>query len=128
MAKPEGKYFKFNSEDDINPDFLETFTFDSPNQYIMTETDEFSAVCPFSGLPDMAYVKIEYFPKGGKGWEVLYSGVPERDYTYAEEIKHFCSSIESGEPPFISGENGLEAVLVIEAIRESNNKGNLAYR
>ena len=66
MAKPEGKYFKFNSEDDINSDFLETFPFDSPNQYIMTETDEFSAVCPFSGLPDMAYVKIEYFPKGGK--------------------------------------------------------------
>ena len=66
MAKPEGKKFKFNSEDDINPDFLETFPFDSPDQYIMTETDEFSAVCPFSGLPDMAYVKIEYFPEGGK--------------------------------------------------------------
>ena len=66
MAKAGGKYFKFESEKEINPDFLETFTFDSPNQYIMTETDEFSAVCPFSGLPDMAYVKIEYFPKGGK--------------------------------------------------------------
>ena len=44
MAKAEGKYFKFKSEKEINPDFLETFTFDSPNQYIMTETDEFSAV------------------------------------------------------------------------------------
>ena len=66
MAKAEGKYFEFDDEDQINPDFLETFTFDSPNQYIMTETDEFSAVCPFSGLPDMAYVIIEYFPKGGK--------------------------------------------------------------
>jgi 7-cyano-7-deazaguanine reductase len=32
----------------------------------LTETDEFSAVCPFSGLPDLAYVKIEYFPTGGK--------------------------------------------------------------
>ena len=51
---------------EINPDFLGTFTFDSPNQYIMTETDEFSAVCPFSGLPDLAYVKIEYYPEGGK--------------------------------------------------------------
>ena len=66
MAKAEGKYFKFKSEKEINPDFLETFTFDSPNQYIMTETDEFSAVCPFSGLPDLAYVKIEYYPEGGK--------------------------------------------------------------
>ena len=66
MPKPEGKYFEFDGEDQINSNFLETFPFDSPNQYIMTETDEFSAVCPFSGLPDLAYVKIEYYPKGGK--------------------------------------------------------------
>ena len=45
---------------------MEIFDFDSPKQYIKTETDEFSAVCPFSGLPDIAYVKIEYFPTGGK--------------------------------------------------------------
>ena len=66
MPKAEDKYFKFKGEEEINPDFLETFPFDSPNQYIMTETDEFSAVCPFSGLPDLAYVKIEYYPSGGK--------------------------------------------------------------
>ena len=66
MAKAQGKYFEFDDKDQIHPDFLETFPFDSPDQYIMTETDEFSAVCPFSGLPDMAYVKIEYFPEGGK--------------------------------------------------------------
>ena len=34
MAKPEGKYFEFDGEDQINPDFLETFPFESPNQYI----------------------------------------------------------------------------------------------
>ena len=66
MAKAQGKYFEFEDEDQINTDFLETFSFDSPDQYIMTETDEFSAVCPFSGLPDLAYVKIEYYPVGGK--------------------------------------------------------------
>jgi 7-cyano-7-deazaguanine reductase len=66
MAKPEGKYFEFDGEDQINPDFLETFPFDSPNQYITTETDVFSADCPFSGLPDLAYIKIEYYPSGGK--------------------------------------------------------------
>ena len=66
MTKPEGKYFEFDGEDLINPGFLETFPFDSPNQYIITETDEFSAVCPFSGLPDLAYIKIEYYPTGGK--------------------------------------------------------------
>ena len=66
MAKAEGKYFQFTDEDQINTEFLETFSFESPRQYIMTETDEFSAVCPFSGLPDISYVKIEYFPVGGK--------------------------------------------------------------
>ena len=66
MTKSDGKYFEFDGEEKINSDFLETFPFDSPDQYIMTETDEFSAVCPFSGLPDIAYVKIEYFPTGGK--------------------------------------------------------------
>ena len=59
MTKAEGKIFNFEGEDKIQPGFLETFEFDSPNQYILIETDEFSAVCPFSGLPDLAYVKIE---------------------------------------------------------------------
>lgn len=66
MAKAEGKIFDFVDESHIRPDFLETFEFDSPDQLIITETDEFSAVCPFSGLPDFAYVKIEYHPDGGK--------------------------------------------------------------
>ena len=66
MIKADGKNFKFEDESFINPNFLETFPFKSSKQYIMTETDEFSAVCPFSGLPDLAYVKIEYYPLGGK--------------------------------------------------------------
>ena len=66
MAKAEGKIFDFVDESNIRPDFLETFEFDSPDQLIITETDEFSAVCPFSGLPELAYVKIEYHPDGGK--------------------------------------------------------------
>ena len=66
MAKAEGKIFNYDDASKINVDFLETFPFESVNQYIKTETNEFSAVCPFSGLPDLAKVKIEYFPTGGK--------------------------------------------------------------
>tara|TARA_B100000965_G_C19007022_1_gene504998 strand:+ start:122 stop:508 length:387 start_codon:yes stop_codon:yes gene_type:complete len=66
MAIAGGKEFKFDSEDHINSDFLESFSFDSKDQYIVTKTREFSAVCPFSGLPDLADVIIEYFPEGGK--------------------------------------------------------------
>ena len=66
MAKAEGENFDFENTSNIDPNYLEIFDFDSPNQYIKTETNEFSAVCPFSGLPDIARVKIEYFPTGGK--------------------------------------------------------------
>lgn len=66
MAKAEGKIFNFEDESKIDPNYLETFDFNSPTQYIKTETNEFSAVCPFSGLPDLAKIKIEYFPTGGK--------------------------------------------------------------
>ena len=66
MAKADGKKFEYLDESFINPNLLDVFNFDSNQQYIKTETDEFSAVCPFSGLPDIAYVKIEYYPLGGK--------------------------------------------------------------
>jgi 7-cyano-7-deazaguanine reductase len=66
MPIAEGKTFGFDPPEKIRTDFLETFEFDSPDQYILTETNEFSAVCPFSGLPDYADLKIEYYPHGGK--------------------------------------------------------------
>ena len=66
MAKAEGKIFNYDDTSKIDADFLETFSFKSVDQYIKTETNEFSAVCPFSGLPDLAKVRVEYFPTGGK--------------------------------------------------------------
>ena len=66
MAEAEGKIFNYDDASKINADFLETFPFESVDQYIKTETNEFSAVCPFSGLPDLAKVRIEYFPIGKK--------------------------------------------------------------
>ena len=66
MAKAEGKIFNYDDASKINAKYLETFSFESVDQYIKTETNEFSAVCPFSGLPDLAKVRIEYFPTGGK--------------------------------------------------------------
>lgn len=66
MPVAEGLTFPFEGPEAIRTDLLETFDFDSPNQYIATETDEFSAVCPFSGLPDYGILKIEYYPEGGK--------------------------------------------------------------
>lgn len=63
MAKAEGKLFEFDGVEHIRSDYLETFDFESPGQYIKTETPEFSAVCPFSGLPDIGRLIIEYYPE-----------------------------------------------------------------
>ncbi len=62
MPVAEGKTFNFENEDSIRTDFLESFDYDGKPQRIKYETDEFSAVCPFSGLPDIARVTIEYIP------------------------------------------------------------------
>ena len=66
MAEAEGRTFDFDGPEKIRADFLETFDFESPEQYIKTETPELMAVCPFSGLPDLGDLTIEYYPEGGK--------------------------------------------------------------
>ena len=66
MVKADGRIFEWESPDNIRTDFLETFEFDSPKQYIKTETEEFIASCPFSGLLDIGRLIIEYYPEGGK--------------------------------------------------------------
>ena len=61
----EGKKFDFLLPEAIKTDELKVFKFDSPKQLIITQTDEFSAVCPFSGLPDLAMLRVQYYPTGG---------------------------------------------------------------
>jgi 7-cyano-7-deazaguanine reductase len=65
MVQADGQTFAFEGQESIRPEFLETFAFESPEQYIKTETREFVAVCPFSGLPDIGHLTIEYHPDGG---------------------------------------------------------------
>jgi 7-cyano-7-deazaguanine reductase len=48
--------------DSIRADLLETFQYEGSTQYIKYMTHEFSAVCPFSGLPDLGTLEIEYEP------------------------------------------------------------------
>ena len=62
MAKNEGKKFAFESIKAINKKFLETFKYNGKSQIIKIDYPEFSALCPFSGLPDIARVIIEYIP------------------------------------------------------------------
>jgi 7-cyano-7-deazaguanine reductase len=66
----EGKRLPFVDESHIDVTELKTFEFDSPEQQILIETEEFSAVCPFSGLPDIAYVRIDYKPRADRALEL----------------------------------------------------------
>ena len=62
MAEAEGKDFNFQSEDHIKTEYLETINYSGNPQEIKYETDEFNAVCPFSGLPDIAKIIVTYIP------------------------------------------------------------------
>lgn len=62
MAVAEGRSVPFVGPEHIDVGVLESFPYDGPEQEIVTETSEFSAVCPFSGLPDFARLTITYVP------------------------------------------------------------------
>ena len=64
MPQAEGLILPFEGKDKIRKDYLETIDFDGKPQLIAYSTGEFSAVCPFSGLPDIATVVIKYIPDG----------------------------------------------------------------
>jgi 7-cyano-7-deazaguanine reductase len=62
MAIAEGRTVPFVGPEHIDIAVLETFDFDGPEQEIVTETSEFTAVCPYSGLPDFAKLTVTYTP------------------------------------------------------------------
>ena len=51
--------------EEVRPDLLDTFPYEYQGSAATVEisTDEFTAVCPWSGLPDFGTVKITYLPK-----------------------------------------------------------------
>ena len=63
MAIAEGRTLPFVGPEQIDVAVLETFDYDGPAQEILTETSEFTAVCPYSGLPDFARLSIRYTPE-----------------------------------------------------------------
>jgi len=62
MPKAEGRIVEWVSEEAIRTDWLETLPYSGDPQVVTYETDEFSAVCPFSGLPDLGRLTIQYVP------------------------------------------------------------------
>jgi 7-cyano-7-deazaguanine reductase len=62
-----GLYRRYDveAENTIDVGVLETIPYEYPGNDVVIniDTNEFTAVCPFSGLPDFATVRIDYIPK-----------------------------------------------------------------
>ncbi len=53
------------SAQDIDPSILQTIPYNYPYRQITVEltSEEFTCLCPFSGLPDFAKLSIQYIPR-----------------------------------------------------------------
>ncbi len=62
-VKPDFK-IQWQGNEAIQPQLLETFDYEYPGKdtEIVIDTDEFTSVCPWSGLPDFANITVEYVP------------------------------------------------------------------
>ena len=65
MDKYASKRFDIEQESAIDTGVLETIAFEYPESgtEVAYETDEFTAVCPWTGLPDFARLTIKYKPE-----------------------------------------------------------------
>lgn len=64
MTKPLDRRYDVQPVSSIDVEALETFPYEyAGNDIVMNiETDEFTAVCPWSGLPDFATIRVDYIP------------------------------------------------------------------
>ncbi len=62
--KYAGKRFDIQDETAIDVDILEAISFEYPDSEteIVYETEEFTCVCPWTGLPDFGTITISYMP------------------------------------------------------------------
>ncbi len=64
MIEAKDKILPFDGYEAIDASQLDTFPYEYPGKRVdlLIETDEFTAVCPFSGLPDFGRVRVQYIP------------------------------------------------------------------
>jgi len=65
--------------------------------------------------------KVIWLPANGS--EELETYKNDRDYIYKEQLKHFFDCIEKSKEPVVGIDDGIKAMQIIEATRESNDTG-----
>jgi predicted dehydrogenase len=67
--------------------------------------------------------EVDLFEEGVTSWNRLYSHQPKPDETYSAELQDFVDSIEKKKLPFVTGDDGLRVLEIIEAARVSAATG-----
>ncbi|HMK38588.1 MAG TPA: preQ(1) synthase [Bacteroidota bacterium] len=64
MTRPLDRRYDAQNVSAIDVAALETFPYEYPGKDIIVsiDTDEFTAVCPWSGLPDFGTIRVDYVP------------------------------------------------------------------
>jgi len=67
MVEAEGRRYPLAGVEALTPEVLETFPFEYAGREALVEisTDEFTTVCPYSGLPDFGTLTVRYLPAAG---------------------------------------------------------------
>ena len=80
VDKYMSRRFDIQKEDAVDSDVLEVIPFDYPDSAteVTYETDEFTSVCPWTGLPDFARLVIRY--------------VPDRNVVELKSLKYYLTS------------------------------------
>ena len=63
--------------------------------------------------------EVDLFEEGATSWNRLFHHQPEKDETYRAEWQDFIDSIQDKKNPFVSGNDGLRVLEIIEAARTS---------
>jgi predicted dehydrogenase len=67
--------------------------------------------------------EVDLYEEDATSWKMLYRHKPKQDETYRFELQSFLDSIRGNGVPFVTGEDGLRVLEIIEAARVSSTTG-----
>jgi predicted dehydrogenase len=70
---------------------------------------------------------VEFLSSGSQDWQEVYRHQATRDESYFAEWKNFVLCVEQQTEPYVSGEDGLKVLHMIEAVRQAATTGSRVH-
>lgn len=67
--------------------------------------------------------EVSVFEEGALSWKILFTHSPQMDETYLAEWKEFVNCVNMGIAPFVTGQDGLRVLEIVESVRSSADSG-----